>query len=412
MKDKIGIFIELFIYKCIEEIIYILKYGEGNILKKYVFYITFCFSLLCILFKFNVLADEPKLDSSSAIVIDNMTGRTLFEKNSNSRASIASLTKVMTSIMLVTNCKIDEKIPIPQSVKYIGGSLAGLKAGGSIRAEDLLYAMLLPSGNDAAYTVGYHIGNGDIKNFASLMTNKAKKLGANDTSFENPHGLDSENHFSTASDVAKITRAALKNEYINRAVSTKSKTIDIGGSNKTLNNTNALLRTYEYADGVKTGFTNDAGRCLIASATKDERRFIAVVLGADTTKIRFGEAKEILDYCFDNYKYVDISDYLKIYVKIPIIKGNKEYYESKEEYSVKVPLKDGEYEKIYVKQEFEKCLVAPVIAGTKIGDIKVYIDDELIYEEDIYLNENIKKKGMIDYINEAFYNMFDEYSKI
>ena len=133
-------------------------------------------------------------------------------------------------------------------------------------------------GNDCAYTVGIHIG-GTIENFANIMNQKAKEIGALNTSFANPHGLDNENHYSTAYDLALITRYALNNKYINEAVKTKSATINFGSFSKLLTNTNALLRTYPSADGVKTGFTNGANRCLISSATENEQRYIAVVLG-------------------------------------------------------------------------------------------------------------------------------------
>ena len=206
--------------------------------------------------KFVLAENELNLKSDSVIVIDNLTGRVLYEKDAKKRVSIASLTKIMTSIMLVSNCNMNDKIIIPKQATLIGGSVAGLKSGQEVTAKDLLYSMLLPSGNDAAYTVGYHIGNGDIKNFAYLMTKKAHSIGAYDTSFVNPHGLDNENHYSTAYDVAQITRYALKNKYINEAVNTRQQTVNVGSTMKTLSNTNRLLKTYSYADGVKTGFTN------------------------------------------------------------------------------------------------------------------------------------------------------------
>lgn len=380
-------------------------------MKKIVLVALFLFVLITFV-NITYCEDELNLNSKHAIVVDNLTGRILYTKKAEEKSSIASLTKIMTSIMLVTNCKIDEEIEVPKSVVNVGGSLAGLKAGQKIKVYDLLYAMLLPSGNDAAYTVGYHIGNGDILNYANLMTKKAHSIGATNTSFANPHGLDNEKHYSTAKDVAIITRYALKNKYINDAINTATKTVDLGSYTKTFNNTNALLRTYEFADGVKTGYTSEAGKCLVASATNDNRRYISVILGADTTNVRFSESKKVLEYCFDKYKYVDISDYLKIYIRIPIVKGSVKYYESNENYIAKIPLKEGEYEKIYIKQDFVKSISAPISNGTKIGNIKAYIDDEVIYEQDIYIKENIYKLGIIDYINSAFKNMFNEYSNI
>ena len=224
--------------------------------------------LLVFLFRNIYADDELNLKSDSAVVIDNFTGRVLYSKNKDIKHSIASLTKVMTAIMLTENANMSDLIEVPKEATCIGGSTAGVKAGEKISAKDLLYAMLLPSGNDVAYTIGYYIGNGDIKNFAYLMTKRANEIGAVNTSFANPHGLDNELHFSTALDVAKITRYALKNENINEVVGTKSKTVNMGSYTKTFNNTNALLNSYDGCDGVKTGFTNDANRCLIASSTK------------------------------------------------------------------------------------------------------------------------------------------------
>lgn len=332
-------------------------------------------------------------------------GRVLYDKNADEQRPMASLTKIMTSIMLVENCDLDELIEVPKEATWTGGSTVGLKAGDKITAKALLYGMLLPSGNDCAYTVAIHIG-GNIENFANLMNMKVKSMGITDTSFANPHGLDNESHYTSAKSMAMITRYALKNKYINEIVNTRTATINFGSFTKTLNNTNALLRTYSKADGVKTGFTNGANRCLVASATDNNRRYIAVILGAETTQIRFNEAKEILEYCFENYKTVDISDYLKFYINIPVIKGSLSFYERIFNDSLSFPLKEGEYEKIYVKQNIAENLIAPVTLGTKIGNVQVILDNEILYEKDIYLDETIQKKKAIDYFNDSFKNIF------
>ncbi len=206
--------------------------------------------------------------------------------------------------------------------------------------------------------------------------------------------------------MALITKYALNNKYINEAVATKSKTVNFGSFTKTLNNTNALLRTYEYADGVKTGFTNGANRCLIASATKDNARYIAVILGAETTKIRFADAKTILEESFNRYKVRDISTLLNFYINIPVEKGNIVSYERKIQDNKSIPLTDEEYEKIYIKQELVTNISPPMNKGTKLGNIYAYIGDEKIYEKEIYLEEDITKKKVIDYFIQAIKNMF------
>ena len=356
--------------------------------------------------------DELKLKSDAVVVIDNDTGRVLYSKNKDMKLSIASLTKVMTAIMLTENANMSDLIEVPKEAALVGGSTAGVKAGEKMTAKNLLYAMLLPSGNDAAYTIGSYIGCGDIKNFAYLMTKRANEIGATNTSFANPHGLDNELHYSTAYDVSLITRYALKNSDINEVVGTVSKTVDMGSFSKTFNNTNSLLRTFYGTDGVKTGFTNDANRCLIASCSREEERLIAVVLGADTTEIRFKEAKDVLDYSFKNYKMTDISNYLKVYVNIPVIKSDISYYEKQINFNYSVPLKNGEYDKIYLKQEFIDEIKAPMEAGKLIGRVKAYIDDEVIFEKEIYLDRNINKNTPLFYINKAYKDIFLEYSAL
>lgn len=220
-------------------------------------------------------------------------------------------------------------------------------------------------------------------------------------------GLDCDNHYSTAYDMALITRYALKNNYINDIVKIKSKNVNFGSFSKTLNNTNALLRTYEYADGVKTGFTNGANRCLIASATKDDNRYIAVVLGADDTKTRFNDAKVLLDESFNRYKKRDISKLLNFYINIPVSKGNILNYERKIQDYYSLPLTDEEYQKIYIKQDLMDKIYPPMFSGEKIGTISAYIGDEKIYSKDIFLDENILKRNTIEYFIFAIKNMFN-----
>ena len=291
----------------------------------------------------------------AAVVIDFDTGRVLYDKNGDEKRKMASLTKIMTSILLVENCDMEEQIEVPKKAAQIGGSTVGLKAGDIVTAKSLLYGMLLPSGNDCAYTVAIHLG-GTIENFAKMMNDKAKVLGLTSTNFVNPHGLDNENHYTTAKEMAYLTRYALKNPYIDEAVKTKSITINFGSFTKTLNNTNSLLRTYEKADGVKTGFTNGAERCLVSSATDNDRRYICVVLGATTTKIRFNTSKLLLEETFKKYKTMDISNYLKFYINVNVIKGKIPNYEESINDNMSYPLTNEEYDSIYIKQDIVQSI--------------------------------------------------------
>jgi len=351
--------------------------------------------------------DYLKINVPAAVVIDNNTHRILYDKNANEKRSIASLTKIMTSILLVENCALNEVITTPNTIGNVGGSLLGLKKGDKITTYNLLVGMLLPSGNDAAYTTGMHIC-GTIEKFGEMMTAKAKQIGAVNTSFKNAHGLDEEGHYSTAYDMALITSYALKNDVINKIVDSTSLSITYGKTTRTLNNTNRLLKSYAYVDGVKTGYTGDAERCLITSGTKGEFRIISVVLGATDTDTRFNSARDLMAKTFELYKNEDLSKMMKWYIKIPIIKGEKEYCEVNISDSMTYPIILEEYDNIYVKQEFIKEIYAPMAKGTYLGNIKMYLGEEEIYSKEVYLSEDLNKRNMKNYFQDGLDSIFKE----
>lgn len=367
------------------------------------------YTILLTIFSKNILAIE--ISSPSAVVICSDSGRVLFEKNSTEKRKMASLTKIMTALLLVENCKMDENITIDKRATQIGGSKAGIKANDIITAENLLYGMLLPSGNDCALAIAYHIG-GSIENFAQMMNNKANELGLDDTHFANPHGLDNDEHYTTALSLALLTKYALSYSKIKEVVSTNEKDVVLGSFTKHLTNTNSLLRTYEKANGVKTGFTNGANRCLIASAKENELELIAVVLGSETSSIRFKDAKDILEDTFNKYKLYDISNFLNVYINIPIVKGNIKNYISSFSDNKKEALTDEEYKNIYVSQNFVDKLEAPIKAGTYIGTYKVSIGDEILYSKDFFTEYDIAKNSAKDYFILFIKNMFNKLEKI
>ena len=360
------------------------------------------FLILNILYPRNLAVE---ISSPSAVVICNESGRILYNKNAKEQRKMASLTKMMTAILLVENCEMNEQITIDKRACYIGGSEAGIKPNDTITAENLLYGMLLPSGNDCAMAIGYHIG-GSIENFAAMMNKKAKELGLEDTNFENPHGLDSENHYTSAYSMALISRYALSYKKIRDVVATKEATVNLGSFTKQLRNTNSLLRTYDKADGGKTGFTNGANRCLVASASENNLKLIAVVLGSETSSMRFNDAKAILEDTFSKYKLYDISNFLNIYINIPIVKGTNINYIDTFKDTKKIALTEDEYSKIYVSENFIDKIQAPMNAGTYIGTYTVSIEDEILYTKDFYLQHDILKKTPFDYFIYNIKNMF------
>ena len=292
------------------------------------------------------------------------------------------------------------------------GSEAGIIPNTKVSARDLLYGMLLPSGNDCALAIGYHIGNGDISNFATLMNEKAKKLNLKDTNFVNPHGLDDDNHYSSAYSMAQITREALNYPEIRNAIGTQTKVVNFDAFTKELNNTNRLLRTYSKTIGGKTGYTDGANRCLINVAKDNDLELIAVVLGSENTDIRFNDSKDILEYCFENYKLRNLDNFLNIYVNIPVYKGNIDSLEINFKDAKQEVLTDDEYNKIYVKTDFPNILIPPMHKGDYLGNYSLLIDSEEIYRKDFYLEENIEKLTSTDYLNKIIKNMFNETEKI
>ncbi|MEG1009432.1 MAG: D-alanyl-D-alanine carboxypeptidase family protein, partial [Clostridia bacterium] len=279
-----------------------------------------CLFVLLLLYITSYGIEYKDINIPSAVVIDNTTHRILYDKNCHEKRSIASLTKVLTSILLVEACNLDEVVTVPNDATWIGGSEVGLKKNDNITVYNLLVGMLLPSGNDCAYTTAIHVG-GNIENFAKMMNDKAMEIGCLNSSFANPHGLDNESHYSTAYDMALITSYALKNKTIADIVSSKSLNIKFGNTSKNINNTNRLLSGYPYTNGVKTGYTALAERCLITSAIKDDFNIITVVLGASTTDIRFNTAKKLMEDTYNIYKVTDISNIFKFNINLDVKKS-------------------------------------------------------------------------------------------
>ena len=274
-----------------------------------------------------------------------------------------------------------------------------------------MYGMLLKSGNDCAVAIAEHVG-GSVEKFVDMMNKKAYEIGAKDTNCTNPHGLDTEKNYSTAYDLALITCYAKTNEALSNMMNTKSITLSFAGVSKYLANTNRLLFTYDYCDGGKTGFTNIANRCLVATAKKEDLKVVAIILGAPTTDIRFSEAKELLKCGIENYKMVDVSQNINWYIDIPVYKGDIFSYVKKIPFNNKLPLKEGELEQIYISQSIIPSIQAPLNRGSYLGKVELYIQDELLYTKDIYLEQNIKKNNVLDYIQKGLKGIFDIEVKI
>lgn len=241
----------------------------------------------------NSHTEELNLNSRIAIAYDRKSGKVIWGKNENKRTAMASTTKIMTAIVLIENADLNQTITISAKSAGTGGSRLGLKKDDKILLKDLLYGLMLKSGNDAAVAIAETVG-GSVEGFAELMNNKAQELKLENTHFVTPHGLDNPEHYTTAYELAKLADYAMKNETFAKVVNTKNYTVTINGYPKNITNTNELLGYLNGVNGVKTGFTNNAGRCLVTSVNRNGFEIITVVLQADTKKFRTSDSVKLI----------------------------------------------------------------------------------------------------------------------
>lgn len=355
-------------------------------------------------------AQEPIINSRSAIIYDRTSGSVLFGKNENEKRKMASTTKIMTAIIVIENSRLDDIITVSSKAAGTGGSRLGLHKDDKISIRDLLYGLLLCSGNDAAVALAEYVG-GSLTEFATLMNNKCNSLGLVSTHFVTPHGLDDDSHYTTAYELAVITNYALKNQTFYNYVGTKNYTVSINGRAKNLSNTNELLGNLNGVYGVKTGFTNGANRCLVTAVKRDNMDLICIVLGADTKKDRTRDSVQLIEYAFKNFKMVNIHE--KITTEFENWKlCNSSSFTVKKGISndVNVILNDLPYDffpvncnhlndisiYIYCKTIFD----APLPANTSIGYLTVSVHDKNVLSLDIFNSNAISQKNCVDFWND------------
>ena len=355
-----------------------------------------------------VKAEEFAKNAKSAVLMEYSTGKILYEKNKDEKLAPASMTKIMTMLILME--KIDNKeisldslVNISKSASSMGGSQMFLDEGSEVKISELIKGLSIASANDAAVAIAEFLG-GSVDNFVNMMNEKARELKLENTSFKNPHGLDQEGHYSSAKDMAIMARELIKHDTILKFTSTYEDYFNKSDGSKTwLVNTNKLVRFYNGVDGLKTGYTNTAKYCLTATAKKNNIRFITVLMGEESSDLRSKETTELLNYAFNNYKlntilssdniikeeYVEKSNVDKVgLVTIndvnEVISNNKEL--DKYNYNVKV-----------------NKLVAPIKKGEKVGTVEIKDKDGLIVrEEDITVNNDLKKINYIELLLKSF----------
>ena len=362
------------------------------------------------------------LNTRSCIVLDRLSQKILYGKNETSRVKMASTTKIMTATIIIENCDLNKTVEVSKKAADTGGSRLGLKTGDKITIIDLLYGLMLCSGNDAAVALA-EASAGSIQDFSKLMNSKAKELGLNNTHFESPHGLDSDEHYTTAYELAILSDYALKNTTFLNIVGTKNYTVTINGYPKSLSNTNELLGNLNGVYGIKTGFTNGANRCLVTACKRNDMDIICVVLGCDTKKFRTNDSIKLIEYTFKNFEYVDISK--KIEEEFNKWKlENSNYFNINKGTTNNLELKYGNLEnpilpinkseipsieiQIYINSNFN----APIIENSVIGRIEVTSNDILISYCDILSANTIEKKNIFNYTVEFFRNYYNTLNNV
>ncbi len=358
-----------------------------------------CF-LIMLCFVFPLKAGAVSTSAKAAILINADTGEVVYEQNAKERLPMASTTKIMTALLLCENANMEEQITVTAEMVRVEGSSMGLLAGDKVSFKALLYGMLLASGNDAANVTAYALG-GTIDGFVKMMNDKAKELGLENTHFETPSGLDGDEHYTTAEDLANLARECLKNEDFAQAAASKSATLEYGNPpyRRTLTNHNKLLKTFEGAIGVKTGFTKKSGRCLVSAAERDGKRVIAVTLNDPND---WADHTALLNYGFEQIKTTKISPSQKEYT-IDVI--------SSEEKSITVDIEDYTVTSLDGKGfsyeiDLPNFVYAPIIEGERLGSITYFKNGEEIAQKDIIADVNIEKIPVKANFNEKFKDAF------
>lgn len=360
---------------------------------------TFLFILIFSLFSFCLADDTSTLNvySPSAILIESSTGKIIYEKNSNEKMYPASTTKIMTAILTLENCDLtDTAIVSKNAVESIPYSYATayLQVGEEVTINQLLHVLLIGSANDAATVLAEHIA-GSEESFCSMMNTKAQELGCLNTNFVNSNGIHNENHYSTAYDLVLIARYAMNNETFREIVGTKNYTLPASNkwaeNNRYFPNTNELLHKdkrdavdnyyYEYCNGIKTGFTNSAKECIVASAKKDNLEFIVVTLGSDKTdnglSQRYLDCKTLFNYAFENYSTHKLNDANSILKQVDILNATKNTRTLdviiQDEMNVLVN-NSTDITTLSPNVEINFALIAPIKKNSTIGTITYTVD--------------------------------------
>lgn len=367
---------------------------------------TFYFCLVCVLTPIPIYAQESneilqlnKINAKGAILVEEESMRILWGKNEDIPLPMASTTKIITCVVALERGNMQDVVVASKRATSAPRVKLNLKIGEKQTLEDLLYALMLESSNDAAIAIAEHIG-GSVEKFCDMMTQKAREIGATTATFKTPNGLDAEGHVASPYDLALITKHAYKNPEFMKIINTKSRNIPSksldGSSPHTLQNKNRFLSSYEGANGVKTGFTGLAGHCFVGGAKKDGMQLFAVVLasgwGARGRSQKYTDTIRLLEYGFNKYKKVAIKQAMDSAGEVPVIRGEEKIVSLVYANSLSLPLTQQESEEISISLNIPQNIKAPIYQNQKLGTADIYIGKSLVATLPLISVSNINKK--------------------
>ena len=358
--------------------------------------------ILIIVLSFTSIGVYGDIDISAkaSLLMDFSSGDIIYAMNEHEKLAPASITKIMTLLLCMEaleteKIKLDDKVFISDHASKMVGTKVYLDAGETQTVENLIKAISVRSANDGAVALAEHIA-GSEEAFVKLMNKRSRELGMKNTNFSNASGLPAENHYTTAYDIAIMSRELLKHEKIKGYLSVYMEDLTVGKAKsvQTMVNTNRLIKEYDGANGIKTGFTNEAKHCISASAKRGSLQLIAVVMGVENSKLRFTEAKRLLDYGFANYESITLGKKGDIVGSIPIEKGKKENLEIILDRDSCILLPKGRKSEIDKKLNYPEFLIAPIVQGSIVGELIIRVDGKEVDKIDLIAKTTIEKSNL------------------
>lgn len=372
---------------------------------------AFCFGTIIPVYA----VDDMNLNCKSAVLMDFGTGNIIYEQNSHEKLPPASVTKVMTMLLIIEALDIgkityDDKVTISDqaSSKNSKGTMLLLEAGEVRTVKELLYGIAVESANDACIAMAEHI-SGSEEEFVKLMNKRAKELGANDSNFVNPNGLPESGHVTSAHDIAVISRELLKHNNIFEFISRYMITVYVGKKNnvkRELVNKNKMVRFYNDVDGIKTGWTEDAGYCISVTAKRNNLRLISVVMGSPKVEIRNKEARKLIDYGFANFNSYPVAKKDDKMQQVRVSKGSSLKVNAVTDSDIFVLLNKGEEKNIKKTAELPEVVNAPLKKGDKIGELVISINDKEVGRYNLVTDADVSKSSFLNNLRNSFIYWF------